>query len=843
MRLARLLCAALAVLLLFPAIVAAQDDAEQTAPEQEDRTFLEEVTVTATKREESLQDVPIAVTAVSELQLERAGVKDIRDLPLLASSFNMNSTQTESQGSTLRIRGVGTTGNNIGLESAVGVFLDGVYLSRPGVALGDQLDVEAIEVLRGPQGTLFGRNVSAGALNIRTKAPSLGDTNGFANLTAGDYGQQNVQAGVSGPMSENSGYRLSGAYRKQDGFVESTTDGAESLNRDRVLFRGQLLFEFGDDSSLRVIGDYSDADENCCDAPVVLESGAAAAGSFIAAGLPANGGVAVSGNQAVEDRISNGQRYDNPFEQEGVSAELNLGMGANSSFTYLGSFRDFKASSVQNDFVGLQIYSVGDQGIETFDEIESTSHELRFDGSSDSFRWLFGGYYSDESIVENVGFHLGSDYTRFTDAVLWNFAFAPAFGAFPFLAGIPMATGGTFGDILASPNQALAFQGGFDSNGSFAHNLYSQDGESYSIFTDNTWDITDNFAFNFGARYVDETKDGKFDQINAFNPGCLAALGNAGALGAATAGTPLAGAASTIGNFSAVYACFPFAAPALGIAFLPAEFDSTFEDDELIYTGRLVWGFGNSSSLYASYTHGFKSGGFNLDSTAAASGGDPRFRSELVDAVEIGLKTEFANRRVRLNATIFDYDIEDFQVLEFTGTQFVTFNVPKAASEGAELELAARIGNTTTLNFGYTYADSAYPTDCDNGVTTANVSSLCGAQFTNAPENVATFGLDFDNFVSDKFIYFLSASARYEDDRRTSTQPNLAFDIQESNTKVNLRAGIGGYSGKWTFEIWGNNVTDEQTKNVTFNTPLRVGSRAVFVEAPATFGGTLRLRF
>ncbi|REK06186.1 MAG: TonB-dependent receptor [Acidobacteria bacterium] len=175
-----------------------QAEGEQTEEARPGRdTFLEEVTVTATKREESLQDVPIAVTAVTELQMERAGFQDIRDLPVLASSFNMNSTQTESQGSTLRIRGVGTTGNNIGLESAVGVFLDGVYLSRPGVALGDQMDIEAIEVLRGPQGTLFGRNVSAGALNIRTKAPNLGGSNYFANFTGGNFGAFNVQAGAT----------------------------------------------------------------------------------------------------------------------------------------------------------------------------------------------------------------------------------------------------------------------------------------------------------------------------------------------------------------------------------------------------------------------------------------------------------------------------------------------------------------------------------------------------------------------------------------------------------------------------------------------------------------------
>jgi outer membrane receptor protein involved in Fe transport len=146
-------------------------------------------------------------------------------------------------------------------------------------------------------------------------------------------------------------------------------------------------------------------------------------------------------------------------------------------------------------------------------------------------------------------------------------------------------------------------------------------------------------------------------------------------------------------------------------------------------------------------------------------------------------------------------------------------------------------------NFGYTYADSRYPDNCDNGAGPSQVASLCGAQFTNAPEDVATLGLNYDTVIGERFLFFASSNARYESDRRTSTQPNLARDIQESNTKVGLRIGLGSYSGKWNVELWGDNVTDEQTRNVTFNTPLRVSSRGAFLEAPRTFGTTLRLRF
>jgi len=131
----------------------------QDAPSQE----YDEIIVTATKRAQSIQDIPIAVTAVTPKQLERQGILDIKSLSSVVGGLSIQSSQTESQGTSIRIRGVGTTGNNIGVESAVGVFIDGVYQSRPGVALGELVDIEQIEVLRGPQGTLFGRNTTAGA--------------------------------------------------------------------------------------------------------------------------------------------------------------------------------------------------------------------------------------------------------------------------------------------------------------------------------------------------------------------------------------------------------------------------------------------------------------------------------------------------------------------------------------------------------------------------------------------------------------------------------------------------------------------------------------------------------
>ncbi len=809
---------------------------------------IEEIIVTATKRAESVQDVPLAVTAINSEALERAGVQDLRDLSTVATSFNMNSSQTESQGSTLRIRGVGTTGNNIGLESAVGVFLDGVYLSRPGVALGDLMDVDVIEVLRGPQGTLFGRNTSAGALNIRTKTPNFDESEVFANLTAGNHDSYNIQAGATGPINDTLAYRLSGAWREQDGFLKSAT-GAESRNRDRYLLRGQIEWLPSDDVSVRVIGDYSDADESCCDAVIIQESASVALGSFAAAGLPANGGVVHSGKGAFDGRDSNAEQFENPFEQWGLSVEVNWDVTDTITATYIGAYRDFEAESVQHsDFVGLDVFSVraaAAGGFDTFDAIETMTHEFRLAGESERVSWMVGAYYSDEEIIEHQGLGLGADYTRNMDAQLWNFAFAPVLAPAALLAGVPLATGGTFGDVLAAPSRALAFAGGVDSAGSFAQNKFRQDGKSWSVFTHNTFHVTSKLDLVLGLRWTDEEKDGSFEQPLSNSQACLNTVFNAGALAAGAAGTGLEVVAATIGNFSAGFACFPFIAPAdTGIPILPASFDNTFEDDELIYTGKAVYAFTDNITGYVSFTHGFKSGGFNLDATAAAGGADPRFDSETIDSWEAGLKTDLWDRRLRLNLSVFDYEIEDFQVLEFTGVQFQTFNVPNAESRGAELELTVAATEGLTLNFAYTYADSEYPNDCDDNDPNApaNVSSLCGAQFTNAPENVMTGGFSYDGYIGDNLTWFVNAAARWEDDRRTTTQPGLLFDIQDSNTKVNARLGLGSADGRWTVEAWANNLTDKRTKIVTFNTPLRVGSRGTFLEAPRTYGITLRTR-
>ncbi|WP_394726812.1 TonB-dependent receptor [Altererythrobacter sp. GH1-8] len=829
-----------------PSIAAAQEQSSEPAA-SDDSGQLPTIIVSATRRANDVQDIPIAVTAISAQQLERAGVADITAIDSVAPSFNLNSFGTSTGGTTLRIRGVGTTGNNTGLESAVGVFLDGVYLSRPGIALGDLLDVERVEVLRGPQGTLFGRNTSAGALDIRTRKPQLDIVEGFANATYGNFDLINVQAGINVPVvTDKIGLRFAGAVRDRDGYIEGPT-GIESNSIERLLLRGQVLFDLGSAGELRIIGDYTEGDDSCCHA-IWIRDGSTV--DFDAFGLPANGGAPNVGEDALEDLKSNDGQFDTPFETWGLSAEYNVDIPFG-ELTYVASYRDFEVrTALETDYTQLRMFTAGasDQaralGGQNFEplnnptRIKSTTHELRlqgeaFDGGLD---WLIGAYYSWEKIEEKKSLTLLDQ----------------------FQSGV---SGGLFGALPLQPNPLFLTAGGVDATGDFASNRYEQTGKSFSIFTHNVFSVTDQLDLTVGLRYVDESKDGTFTQVDGEYDACLGTLG--------------AGAGNFLGVGGVALNCFVFVAPSLevleginpafaanplALALLPREFDDTFEDDELIYTINATFRPSEDITFYGSFTHGFKSGGFNLDASAGVGGADPRFASEEVDAYEIGMKAELLDRRARINIALFDTVLSDFQVLDFTGVQFQTFNVDKARSTGFEVEGQAQLSDGLSANAAVTYTDARYPSDCAEQDPTAagfnpNAATLCGASLTNAPDWTVVFGSTYEAPISDRLEFFLSGTARYESSRRTSTLPSevlrpdlpLPGDIQDGNVRVNLRAGIGADDGSWALEIWGNNVFDERVRTGTFTVPLRGAlgnrARASFVQDPATYGVTVRTRF
>ncbi len=860
--------AALAVSLALPAY------AQDAQSDEDTNSGNEPIIVTATLRAMDVQDIPLAVTAVAPETLERQGIADIKNLASITPSFNIQSSQTETQGTSIKIRGVGTTGNNTGLESSVGVFIDGVYQSRPGVALGDLVDLERLEVLRGPQGTLFGRNTSAGALNITTRRPSLSKFEGFVNASYGNYNFMNVQAGVSAPIAQDlAAVRLSGTWRKRDGYLKSST-GIESNNRDRYMLRGQLYVEPNADISIRIIGDYSKIDEKCCDAVIIRETELQ---PFFAFHGLANDGVDQSGFPALQNLSTNSNNFLNSAKQWGVSGELKWEFGG-AKLTSITAYRDFTSESSQDDYTSLQTYSVGRFGstapvggnIKNGDTIKTFTQEVRLQGTAfdDKVDWLVGGFYGKENIEAQGYLVLGSDFQRAVSAG----NFANAAGVNPLFALTALGTGGA---------------GPVNSAGANSVNLFDQEGTTFSVFTHNVINFTDQLSLTLGARYVDEKKVASFDQTSSSNAACQASVN-----GVLTGAVNPALRAGLVG-----LNCFPFVAPVTltapaglggGLASrflpLPREWSNVFNDNELTYTTQLSYKPNDDLMLYAGFSHGFKSGGFNLDPTAAnlinstavlTTGAapiyaDPRFDSEKVDAYEIGMKGSIG--RLNVNVAAFQMDMSDFQVLEFTGVQFVTFNVANARSRGVEVEVFGKLHDYISANVSASFVNAKYGSNCTDGVAAGNVASvslLCRQQLTNAPGLAGVFGMTYDGPLnSSGWGLLANFNVSYSGSRRTSTQHwerrinaaagtrdlvALPLDRQEDYFKLNARIGFTDPSERFTFELWGTNLSNEITRGVTASTPLRgtagsVGgssfrSRIAFVEEPRMYGLTVRTKF
>ena len=811
------------------------------------------IIVTAQRRAQDVQDIPLAVTAVSPVQLERQGVVNVQQVNNVSASFSASNAQTASGSVVLRIRGVGTTSNNIGFESAVGIFIDGAYQSRPGIALSEFVDVERVEVLRGPQGTLFGRNTSAGALNITNKAPDVSEFGGFVNASYGNYDHMSVQGALNVPIIKDKlAARFTGAYRKRDGFIDilgpTGSKIGESNGADQYLVRGQLKYEGDGGLTVRLIGDYSKSTAPGGSPVELLKSGVETSGIFAGFGFGATGGMFApnrasnpNDNSAAEratDELTATANFvpTTKIDQWGVTGEINLPVGDNAELIYIGSYREYDAfERYDSDFSGIDVFNVtgATAGIDTM------THELRLQGEALGGRlnYVVGGYYSSEDITQTVNFELGADYARFAGALV-----AGATGGASINPASPLFT-------ILGPDPITRLSGGISPVGSTSSNQYIQNSKSWSVFTHNTFEIVDNLELSLGLRYSDESKDGSYAQIASNNPACRGIVNNfatfSGQLPPALAGTAL------------VLGCFPFTAPAdlaaSAVLPLPRTFSGKFKDNELIYTVKAAYEFAVPVNVYGSFTHGYKSGGFNLDSTAAIGGADPRFLSEEVDAYEIGIKAKALNNALTANLAFFIEKFQNFQVLEFTGTQFQTFNVPKAESKGIELEMSMRPSDHFSIDAAVTYLDAKYPNDCAGTKTVANVVNLCGIPLTNAPEFVGILGATYNNDIGSNLNYFLNGQIRMESDQRTSTQKfdpaittsqvPVPFDQQDGNIQVNLRAGIGSQDKSWGIEAWVTNLTNEITRGVTINTTLRSGSRSAFPLQPRMYGLTLRGAF
>ena len=787
------------------------------------------VIVTATRRETALQATPVAVTALNASQLQDAGVRDIRDLTQIAPSLQVPVSEN-SASVTARIRGIGTQGSNPGLESSVGVFVDGVYRARNGVAFGDLGELQAVEVLRGPQGTLFGRNTSAGLINVSTKKPQF-EFGTSGDVTFGNYGAFGIGAGITGPLAENLAGRIYIAARSRDGFVDinrGLPGESESHDQGYISFRGQLLWQPNDDFSLRLIADTASRNESCCAAVVFTPDVRVPSTTAILNRIVPGALATTNGLESLDARANRG--YNQTIEDKGLSAEATWETGFG-TLTSVTAWRNWSWVYGQDaDFSGADVL-YRDKGEKSGNEFTTITQELRLAGSVGQLDWLVGAFYSDETIDRLDRFRIGADYSTYIGALL-----APALGINPLNPAVPLGTlAGVPLTFQGVANLPAAIRGNFTAGGGTTDS-FTQESTSIALFTHNIYNVTDDLSVTLGIRYTAEDKDFRARYLTAGNGACSAferALGlnpvaNAGAL------APVVGAL-----------CAPWMRSALD------GLDHRQTKEEREWSGILsaAWRVTDGINTYASYARGYKAGGFNLDRgfadiqngviTSVVSGApgaqtvrnpDTSFAPETVDAFEIGIKTQWFDRQFTANFALFHQTFENFQLNTFNGISFVVTAVPEVVAQGVEADFVLRPAaiDGLTVTGGIAYSDTQYT---NNLGSVADPRSFLGQnpnlyfiqdrQLTSSPE--WTFGAAVNY---EREVFGGEALMKSYLDFRTVTDYNTGSNldprkVQDGYTLLNARVALSTSDEKWTVEFWGRNLTDERYAQITFDAPLQ----------------------
>ena len=389
---------------------------------------LEEVVVTATKRQQTLQEIPIAVSVVTAEAIEQSQVLDIKDLQTLVPSLRVTQLQGSAQTNFI-IRGFGNGANNPGIEPSVGVFVDGVYRSRVGSALADLPKVERIEVLRGPQSTLFGKNASAGVINVVTAKPDLVGYSGSVGVTLGNYNQTIIRGDVTGPLSDNFAFSLFGSVNERDGYFDNLTTGTEFNELNRWNFRGQLLWAPSDRAEARLIVDAEEIDEVCCGVANLVDG-------------PASDVIRALGGDVVGDAPFAYENYldfdpRNEIETRGASLHIEYDFD-NFALTSITSFRTLDQLQTGDvDFTSARLVSTELPDLRET-EIDTFTQELRLTSTGDGrLQWMVGAFYFDEEVTNDENFGFGPDFRPYADALLVSLGAPGALAGIESFLGLP----------------------------------------------------------------------------------------------------------------------------------------------------------------------------------------------------------------------------------------------------------------------------------------------------------------------------------------------------------------------------------------------------------------------
>ncbi len=824
----------------------AQDDAAASANDEE------VIVVTATKREQTLEEVPVAVSVTSSAEIERAQVRDLNDLQTLVPSLRVSQLQS-SANTNFIIRGFGNGANNSGIEPSVGVFIDGVYRSRSAAQIGDLPNLQRVEVLRGPQSTLFGKNASAGVISIVTAAPQF-EFGGSAELSYGNFDAIVAKADVTGPISDTLAFSIGGNYNKRDGYAINLADGSRTNERNRWGTRGQLLFQPSDSASFRFIADYDKIDENCCFVGNVLDG-------------PTGNAIRGLGGRVNSGGINTYNEYynfasTNQIENFGFSLQGDLDFDA-LKLTSISAYRESHAlTNADSDFTSADLIgqNLGDVDIKTItQELRLTSD---FDGP---VNFLLGGYYFKEDIGNKQALTFGRDFRNYA-SLLSGGAYSGLEPTIRALAGLPAATATT--------------QFGAQGQGRFEDWDYKN--TAWSLFGSVDWELTDRLVLTGGFNYTKDKKNVLSNTVttDVFSSVDLVRVG-------ANAGIPATiPAGSFPGQTAALFprttpcatgapagTCNPF----LGLR--PLQFIPPFlnipnavesgrtNDSDWSYSIRLAYEATDNINVYASYGTGFKATSWNLsiDSrpfaadfipgsaaqfpapaaspirTAAGANlpnnlttGTRYANPENATVMEAGIKARWDN--VAFNITVFDQSIKGFQGNAFIGTGFVLTNAGKQSTFGVEFDGSVSPIDPLRINLDFTYLDPKY----DSYVGSA-FGDLSGRQPAGIPELSMTIGATYTHEMANSNALILSADYHHEAQVALDDNPaNSRYqrEVNALNASLTYRVDSG-----LQVTLWGRNLTDARYITTIFPSVAQAGSISGYPSAPRTYGASVKYKF
>jgi len=802
---------------------------------------IEEVIVTANKREQSLQDIPVSVSVTSAEQIQQSSIVDLIDLQTAVPTLRVSQLQSSAQTNFI-IRGFGNGANNPGIEPAVGIYIDGVARTRSASALADLPTIERVEVLSGPQSTLFGKNASAGVISVSTLLPEE-EAGGMLEVTAGNYGSKIVKGTVTDPVTDTIAYRLSASSNSSDGYADNLFDNSDVNNRNRSAVRGQLLIEPSDDLSIRVIADWNDMDEECCAASSLVYGSAAAVSSALA------GGLQTPIDPWARDLYMNFSP-NNKLEDKGLSVELDYDL----SFATLTSITATRDQSVRSNFdADFSAADLVEENRTDYD-FDTLTQEVRLTSNGEGpLQWMVGGYYSREDVATFRNVTYGTqmyDYADFLVTAGLSAAIASQAIEGYLAAGFPAAGAEAFGASAVA--SALGPVGGSGLNyvgaafgvcvvntvscrdiffvpgtGDVAEN-FTMDSRTYSLFGQIEYPLTDALTLTLGLDYTDDSKDvsANVQIIDAF------------------AGLPLdtAGLGALSGlQFFKAFPNYPNGSES-----------GRFDSDDLTHTLRLSYDLSDTIKLYVNHATGFKAASVNMTIDRRIPGqraADP----EEAEVYEIGIKTEFENGY--FNLAYFNQSIAGFQSNVFSGVGFDLVNAGKQTHEGVEFDSIVALSENLVLGLSGIFIDPVYDSfshatcdttglagpeyQCPEGESSVDLTGLTPAGIHRVSINANTV---YSFAVSDQLAGFARLEYVYDDDIAIVDLIPRSLASRGSNN-VNDSVGVSSEQRGWDAMIWGRNLTDHQSLISAFPTTASSGSFSGYPNAPRTFGLTVRKNF